>query len=148
MDLTDFLLARIAEDEATARNASPAAWTYDPETFTVRNGQWEVASRRRSTHPGDPPSATTPILDVDGAHIARHDPARVLADCAAKRAIVDLAFHREAVVDGEWGCCHSADEIRRGLCPEQDPKHVSELRVLAAVYADHPDYRDEWRPAD
>lgn len=46
--------------------------------------------------------------------------ARVLAECEAKRRIVE-----EAPL---WGCGRTMGKI------------------LAAVYADHPDYREEWSP--
>ncbi len=52
--------------------------------------------------------------------------ARVLAECAAKRALV--AMHE--------GC----DDVSYG-----DASTCPEIRTLAAVYADHPDYRQEWR---
>ena len=51
--------------------------------------------------------------------LARHDPARVLAECEAKRQIVQNA---------------------------QDPGDDLFVAILALPYADHPDYREEWRP--
>lgn len=59
-------------------------------------------------------------------------------DIDAKRRIIDE--HRD---DGHgWclGCGMNAVEEMRNMddCPT--------LLALAAVYADHPDYRDEWRP--
>ena len=48
-------------------------------------------------------------------------PARVLAECESKRRIVEMA------VDGY----------------EYNPNPT--LRYLAAVHADHPDWREEWR---
>lgn len=58
---------------------------------------------------------------------------RVLAECRAKRAIV--ADHEETMINGaSWGC--KVDSYRPGKCPT--------LRTLAAVYKDHPDYRQEW----
>lgn len=54
-------------------------------------------------------------------HIARHDPARVLAECEAKRRIVEWASDGEG--EFHWSTV---------------------LAPLAAVYADHPDYREEW----
>ncbi len=134
-DLPGFLLARIAEDEATARNASPAAWTYDRETFTVRSGQWEVASRRRSTYPGDPHHATTPIMDVDGTHIARHDPARVLADCAAKRAMIQA-----------W-----PDPMGQWTAAQADAARAMKRQILLAwarAYAGHADFDPSWARDD
>jgi hypothetical protein len=64
-----------------------------------------------------------------GDHITRHDPARVLAECEAKRRIVELAFSHAAKIDGEWGCCHSVQGIRGGLCDEQRPDDLALLRA-------------------
>lgn len=69
-------------------------------------------------------------------------PARVLAECEAKRRIVALYL-------GFW-------EIAKNIgLDDPDAANVARnmyaglyeaLRALAVVYADHPDYRDEWRP--
>ena len=62
---------------------------------------------------------------ADAAHIARYNPARVLADIAAKREIVAWVGDYDADLDGSaWGI----------------------LGNLAALYADHPDYQQEWAP--
>ena len=120
MTITEFLEARIAEDERSARDASPGPWTfsniasvgggtiYDP-TVAIANVEWDterVDSRIRRTRPDWQADAT-------GEHIARHDPARVLAECAAKRVLLGNA-------------------------------NYTALNALAAVYADHPDYKQEW----
>ncbi|MGC5531586.1 DUF6221 family protein [Streptomyces sp. SR-10] len=60
-------------------------------------------------------------------HIVRHDPARILAEVNAKRA----TFHRI----NEHINMTGLDEIHGDL-----------LRLLALPYADHPDYKDDWRP--
>jgi hypothetical protein len=60
-------------------------------------------------------------------HIIRHDPARILAEIEAKRALVD-----------EFERCGPNTQGYSGL--------RFAVRVLATVYADHPDYREEWRP--
>ena len=89
------------------------------------------------------------IIEMDASaagHIARHDPARVLAEVAAKRAILDEVFTYEAKIDGEWGCCHGPSQIEQGLCRASRPEEIPVLRHLAAVYADREGYRDEWRP--
>ena len=78
MTLTEFLLARIAEDEAAARRVAVVG----------------------SCEPG-------------------YRPARVLAECEAKRRIVKTA---------EGGLTSSSAAVQ----------------FLAAVYSDHPDYRAEW----
>jgi hypothetical protein len=76
------------------------------------------------------------VRTVDGAHIARHDPARVLRDVAAKRRILALADKTRAWTDGSAGATAGyAAAI------------VSDtLRLLALPYVDHPDFRPEWSP--
>jgi len=58
-------------------------------------------------------------------------PARVLAECEAKRRIVETVVDMESVED-------------------ERPQQVVTLRwvcqILALPYADHADYREEWRP--
>jgi hypothetical protein len=76
---------------------------------------------------------------VDGeaiaAHVAMHDPARVLREVEAKRAIMEQ--HPE----GEDGWC--GDQMALTGCKwERWP--CPTLRHLAAAYSDHPDYREEW----
>jgi hypothetical protein len=63
------------------------------------------------------------------AHIAHHDPAHVLREVAAKREIVNLydRGHGESGYLDGWN-----DASERALYH------------LAAVYADHPDFQDEW----
>lgn len=135
LTLTDFLLARIAEDEAVARGASTLAnWRYDPtkvnsvdrEESVFAGPPGAMAITIASTGPADDPQSMR-----DAAHIARHDPARVLAECEAKRRIVESLIDMEPVEDERKGqvvtlrwVCHS----------------------LALPYADHPDYREEWKP--
>jgi len=133
--LVAFLKARLDEDEQAARAAGDLGWSYDRETFTVRAEQWEVASRRRSTYPDDPAGATEPILDVHGAHIARHDPARVLAEVQAKRQMIrDIeVILSAAVMDLEIGG-ELAEAMREFL------------RLLALPYAGHESYQAEWVP--
>lgn len=106
---TDFLLARIADDEEVARSAWQA-------TFERGQGAMSIDS-------GD-------VM----AHVTRHDPDRVLAECEAKRRIV--ARHSE----GEMYCGWSQDSMSMHG-PGDD---CEELLALAAVYASHPDYQAEW----
>ncbi|MBD8079688.1 hypothetical protein IF651_11535 [Cellulosimicrobium arenosum] len=97
MTLTQFLLARIADDEAAADSPVGSAGTF-----------WS--------------------------------PARVRAECAAKRRIVTLAYEatgydmtvdleRESDSRTESGVEFVGDRI---------------LRALATPYADHPDYEPRW----
>lgn len=132
MTITEFLLARIAEDEAVARAASPAPWSY-PGIESVAGGTLydktrriaDVAYEQPSDHDGSVVRhLLVPEADANGAHIARHDPDRVLAECEAKRRIVAE-------------CAASlADDIGPG-------EFV--LLELATIYADHHDFDPAWR---
>lgn len=107
-DLSAFLLARIAEDESLAQSAA--------------KDENLLRSLRNVT--------SAPIPGGEILHIVRWDPARVLAECEAKRSLINI--HPEAVgQDLSAGAAWAYDEM---------------LRRLALPYADHPDYRQEWRP--
>jgi hypothetical protein len=131
-DIVEFLLARIAEDEAVARAATVAPWI--PVDGTVQSPGVPVGMQGPWEH-------TSPVtrftLDRDAAHIARFDPAWVLAEVEAKRQIVAEA--REIVDDPEkdWGDVDSLDD-----------HHVQAFaftfRALASVYRDHPDFDPAW----
>ena len=119
LTLPDFLLARIAEDEVAIRRASmfPPRWVARPDDVgqPIIAGSFRVATCAES------------VMD----HIARHDPARVLAECEAKRRVVEMQWHHLGEDDYAWGM----EEAKRQILAE-----------LALPYADHPDYREEWRP--
>ena len=108
--LTEFLLARIAEDEDVARTAGPDWISYQK-------------------------TADYGMDDDTAVHVVTFSPARVLAECEAKRRIVDEC--RQCDQDNftprteTWGY----REALRGS-----------VQVLASVYADHPDYLPEWKP--
>ena len=86
-DLVEFLRARLDEDEATARAATVGPWTVnDPEfaeAIRSADGVDVVAGGRWG---GEAPVFAS---TEDALHIARHDPARVLAETEAKRRLVD-----------------------------------------------------------
>lgn len=147
IDLPEFLLARIAEDEAAARwGVSPkvfAGWT--PTETHKHDDAADVPTPDYGSDDEDAMATRNPVvMEVEPdrnlrdprwlpervEHVRRHDPARVLAECEAKRRIVGL--HPEIL----GGCQECANE--------HFPCRT--LRVLATVYADHPDYRDGWRP--
>lgn len=91
--ITEFLEARIAEDEQQAGICRELGWS---------------------------PAKKYGVTAVS--------PARVLAECAAKRAII--AAHKNQEDNDDDSAWIVASEVL--------------LRALAAVYASHPDYRQEW----
>jgi hypothetical protein len=89
-DLTEFLLARIAEDERDFRESyDPDPWGFD----------------------------------------------RVLAECEAKRQIVEDWQERHALTA----------QYRTEQAAGQELGALTAMCRIAAIYADHPDYRQEWR---
>ena len=145
-DLLAFLNARLDEDEAAAEAAARKrkppwrAEVYAGGLAGSINNSPEGASPARH----DRGHVAEAISGTVAPHIARHDPARVLREVAAKRAVIATVFAYEAKIDGEWACCHSADEIAAGSCPETRLDDITALRELAAIWVGHPDYRDEW----
>jgi hypothetical protein len=124
MTLDEFLLARIAEDKRVAMYAAGddgrAEWSVD----VVGDG------------PAGPGSAE---------HVARHDPARVLAECSAKRQIV-LAC-RDARPETKFlGTRPPGMADFPTAAHGQHQLAAVTLALLALPYADHPHYRPEWRP--
>jgi hypothetical protein len=137
MTITEFLLARITEDEADAKAATPGPWhamteeTSDGENiyYTVEHGTDQLCDMALTSWQGR----------MDAEHIARHDPARVLAECAAKRAIIGvyrLYTAYSELTDRDPG-------VRTQMC-DHAMTLGEVLPPLAAVYKDHPDYRPEW----
>lgn len=74
------------------------------------------------------------------AHVARHDPARALAEAEAKERILDR--YVSAVED-------SAEDVDGyyDMDRAEDARHLLPvLRLLTLPYRDHPDFRPEWTP--
>lgn len=132
-ELVEFLLARVAEDEAVARAATVTPWWYDPSKFNSVDHEESVFAGERG--PGAITVCSTGPCDdlesmADANHIARHDPTRVLAECKAKRQLIANALERTRILSDGQG----------------PPEMIHDLRVMAEVYADHDGYHEEWRP--
>ena len=156
MTLTEFLLARIAEDEAVAR----AAIERDGDHWATESLGHDGSRINGTVDKGNPRaySGSPELWDDEGAlgmrdetaaHIARWDPARVLAECEAKRRIVELHEDGGNYSIGGYGgpvvtyiacsMCGTAGEY-------DEPWPCGTLRLLALPYVNHPDYQEEWRP--
>lgn len=150
-DLVEFLWARFDEDEQVASGAIRGPWAVatNGEVYAPSyDREVRLTGRRTTTEhlyvTSDSEGILPSVQEEEAEHIARHDPARVLTEVAAKRAILDHALVYEAKIDGEWACCHEPDEIAAGLCPATPPGAIRLLRLLAAPYASHPDYDPVW----
>ena len=139
MDLSEFLLARIAEDEDIARRAAGPVWVMGVDR-EGGPGRWRHVAQLVALPVADP-TDTLSIGDEllraehgnDSArafrsvqHVVRWDPARVLAECEAKRRIVE-----------RYGYLYEHGD-------SGDMRWV--LPLLALPYASHPDYDPVWRP--
>lgn len=120
--LADFITARLDEDEAAARESH-------------HEGQRWITEEEGVYRWPDDELVHSADRKADARHIARHDPARVLREVTAKRAMVamcreDLAAQYEPG-DGEWneGSIHASKAWANTV-----------LRTMAAIWADHPDY--------
>ncbi len=95
-ELTEILLASIADDEASAN-----------EVLEYLRPGIDVIYVNLSRTEGNVTTST---------QVSPYDPARDLAGCESKRKLIELAFEVAAKVDGEWGCCHTSEAIRAGQC--------------------------------
>ncbi|MFE1272081.1 DUF6221 family protein [Streptomyces sp. NPDC058758] len=132
-DLVQFLLARLDEDAELARQAEQVggapSWDSAADVLLLPG----LRTRRRLADQGVPDA----LQGAVEAHAARHDPARVLAEVEAKRRMV-TEFEKEQWVMEQGhhtGWTEGGQSVR-----------LSMIRSWAAIYADHPDYRDTWRP--
>lgn len=128
-DLAAWLTARLDEDErvALAVRADDRRWDWaaGDETVGSAGGSYVACG----PWGGD-------VNAEFAAHIARWDPARVLAEVEAKRAILRLAAKVRAWTDGSAGATAGYAAVV-----------ISDsLRALALPYRDRAGYRPEWAP--
>lgn len=127
MTIVEFITARLDEVERTATECAdlfPAPWVGAFKQVTSEPSGLRDAAIVASTY-----------HSAASHHIERQEPARVLADIAAKRAIIHQhgdGYHEcpEGFMDGAETEPHTGWERE---CPT--------LIALASVYSDHPDYR-------
>lgn len=115
LTLADFLLQRITDDEAVARDGfGPTVYG---EGVQGDYAALEVAEMGRAEG----------ASELGYSHVLRWMPIRVLAECAAKREVIRIA--------GSIGGHFEPDAGR--LAPQI-------LRALAQPYADHPSFDSRW----
>ena len=131
--LVEWLRAQLDEDERIARAATPGPWVDQGGYVTDVGPRVQVTDY--GTQDGEP-EEDGPQGRADSAHIAEHDPARVLREIDAKRRL--LAVHRPYVAEPDQACLGCAGGIEFERCPV--------VRLLALPYVDRPGYREDWRP--
>ncbi|MEV8523155.1 DUF6221 family protein [Streptomyces sp. NPDC052000] len=169
-DLVQFIRDRLDDDERAARLAPGPSW----ERREIRSDDGTFVFEEYVAV-ADPDRNTVVLSDVDAEvlpFVLRHDPARVLADVEAKRELVKLHTPEWDIVEwphdqtgkGRAQVCRScanrdidgwqnwrpafggADTLPEGVKPPYILAPCATLRLLSLPYADHPGYREEWRP--
>ncbi|MBP7406065.1 MAG: hypothetical protein KA973_14220 [Candidatus Microthrix sp.] len=136
MTITAFLLARIAEDEARSEGSGLLGWA----RVTYEDGSLSHAAAVGATT-DMPDDWMLDGLELPGSYSVgvHYDERRVLAECAAKRAIVE-------------GLGFAAERANAATTPGDNLMFASQawglgeaLRALASVYASHPDFDPAWQ---
>lgn len=123
--MIEFVNARLDEEERWAKNATQGVWKLwgmDVYADQLDNSNLDDAVKVadvRSSVPGQ-------LRTWNAVHIAAHDPARVLRQCAFLRALLPLA--KMEVID-------FVDDVWDGEGLAQS---------LAAIWSDHYAYQKEW----
>lgn len=137
--LPEFLLARIAEDEHTARSAMHAAdWRVElndhdkdyskPVAIEIWAGKYKITDVTGPDWVAD----TGVHQEYDADHIVAWSPKRVIADCEKRREVVSSAL-------ALW----ASDAHPSAIAFAQNV-----LELLAFRYANHPDFlRGGWWPS-
>lgn len=154
--LVVFLRDRIDEDVAVASAADPGPWGFVPDPADSHFG--DVVSQLDQVTLNRTGEGT--VTAEDAAHIARHDPVRVLADATAKTAVLDLhakVHVPSSAILGHATDCACAEHYACEVCIVLDPDGYDQgdwpcrsLLLLAQPYrigpdgTQRPDWRDEW----
>jgi hypothetical protein len=152
-----FIAERLNDDQRMADAATPGPWRYNPakqwldEPDKARRDLLALVGVQGEEFVGAGPAgkpigvaATGPADDpqsmADAAHIARHDPDRVLRGVEAKRAILD----RYAGACAEVRSFVTAERRTAARIAQFELEAV--VHLLALAWAAHPDYDPAWSP--
>lgn len=129
--IIEFLTARLDEDDAMARCAGHGCGR-----LHEHNAGWVEV---------DLPDEHNARPSYEMRFIRTHSPERVLREVEAKRRVVGYALGFRAAANSVAGGDLRAD-IRKDAADMMAATAEDALKPLAAVYADHPDYEEAWRP--
>lgn len=133
MDIREFVTARLDEDESAAR-AVEGHQLFDGTGILMMH-----------LHGGTSRSVTLPSHVT--TYAVRFDPARMLAEVAAKRGILrryQNAAQGLATVMKEPQTARSRQDATEDLLSTNVAALRMAVKLLAALYAEHPDYDPAW----
>jgi len=126
--IVEFLTARLDAQSAVAEASGGGVWDMDSDGETCAVNDSSTGESVVYVEGG--------LTLEEGQHIALNDPAYVLADIAAKRQI--LAAHQREVLTSDGSmpdeCYHCCEPW---VCPT--------VRLLAAPFAQYPDFDPAWK---
>lgn len=158
--LADFLLAQLAADEAAALASEemfPSPWDIADRGWRVRIYAADAPIEDLSSDDPDAMMTRNPVviqvepdrniedprwLSERVEHVRRHDPARVLADTKAKRAIVVMHGRSDSVAGECRTCAEDFDEFAGRIVGAAYP--CLTLRALAQTYAGAEGWQEAW----
>jgi hypothetical protein len=152
-ELVEFLRARLDEDEAVVEMSGPhpVAWL----TYRDTDGQMLYTTVASSAYEQ---VGNDPLWIVDGKEVASpahytvvYNPAKVRREIAAKRLVLEeCEYWEERVEAGAVYEGKPANPVKQRSDEAQGVAHRFEatqrvLMALGLAYADHPDFKEEWR---
>lgn len=136
-DLAGWLIEQIEADEEVARATESRKWDAVADFVEADDRDGELPNVLICQVDDDDRRIDGEPTRARAKHIARWDPARVLAECAAKRQLVES--HWDGTPDPEY------PELLQADCPDcRQIQPCRTLRMLAQPYRDRPGYQPEW----
>lgn len=147
-ELVRFLDARFDEDERIARAVEDRSAPWDGQWMADGNSAVRTFNGHVLFYRHGPDPLKPGLTD----HVAEWDPARVLREIEAKRRLLAgilAETHATLRPGGSTAIYCGVDSGLGEPCECGRDVRVSEyVRLLAQLYADHPDYRAEWRAGE
>lgn len=159
-ELVDWLRQQLDEDELVARGATAGPWNAECANVQtayefdrpghIHNGQRRPIAYLAAT------AGKREVEERNAEHIARWDPARVLAEVEAKRRVLDLhapARRRLQLVPEDGNGTTTFGFYVCPICVPHIVEHGQDfdegpcrtVRLLAQPYAGRPGWREEWQ---
>lgn len=149
-DLIAYLKARLDEEEALARAATQGTWRLSAGFSTnpsIDAGEYDTVigcgpvECMRYCYGG---TSTVDMAEADATHIAYWDPARVLADIAVRREILEWHEEHEGWCLGcELNC--KCDQFENCSCDIWRTFPCPTVLAFAHPYADRDDFNPAWK---